>query len=300
MSCWMRGVIAVGLAALAACGKAVDNRDRTPDAGGDDGGDDGDGTVDGGEQDASPLDKTGRIVVFARNYTQDGSPVLSSTATARFGAVEPEDCQVDLAGTECRVLACRPREPAGPLPSAGNITLEGLDAYALEPANEGVYPPLDVQGVIFSDGGMLSALATGGEVPEFEIRDLVAPYSIGFQGAPSSDAPTPVSAGADYQLSWGGISASDDVRIEIAAPPGGDGVRMRIVCGLKAGQGGVIIPSEALLRLPLGEVLFEARVETSRTVTAGDHEVTLTAVVVARVGDDATFDWARGTIVLGR
>lgn len=301
MSSWMRGVVVAGCAA-AACGK-VEHRSGAPDAAGDDGGDDdGDGTLDGGGgEDAGPaLDKTGLVYVFAQNYTQDGSLVLTSTATARFGAVETEDCEVELAGSECRVLACRPRAPVSPLPAAGNITIEGLDSYALEPSNDGSYPVESVEGVIFSDGSSVSALATGGEVPEFAIEELVAPYSIGFQGAPSSDAPTPLSASADYELVWGGIAASDQVRIDIAAPPGGDGVRRRIACALLAGNGALVIPSEALARLPLGELLFEARVETSRSITAGDYEVTLTAAVVARVGDDATFDWARGAIVLGR
>ena len=300
-------VLVVCVAAAAGCGKAVSEGDDTADDG-DDGGDDtGDDTGDDGgpdagdDPDAAGTDGgPGLIHVFARNYTRNEQLVLESTITAQFGGVETETCTILLAGSQCRVLECDQRESSTPRPDAGNITIEGLQDAALMPDRDGVYPPLELDAVILSEGGQVSALSTGGEVPAFEIIDLEAPFSIGFQGGvPTGAGPITLSAGADYQIFWAGIRASDTVKISLTGPRDPDGVRRFIDCTLQAGNGEVTMSSEALELLPQGDLQFEAHTETSTTITAGSHEVTLTAAAVARLGDDASADYASGLVMLG-
>ena len=101
-------------------------------------------------------------------------------------------------------------------------------------------------------------------------------------------------------LSWGGIAPTDTMRVSLAGPRDGDGVRKLIDCSFGAGLGDLTISSEALQLLPVGELQFESRVERSAMIEAGDYTITFTAGVVARTGDDATFDWAAGTVLLGR
>jgi hypothetical protein len=299
------------LVAPAACGKAVDGSggaeaDATTDDGGDDDAGD-DASDDGGDADAaadgdaSTPDTRGLVRVFARNYTDSGDNlILSSTVTAAFGSYEDEDCAVELAGTDCQVLACTGRDRQRPAPHAGAITIEALDDFVLMPGSDGAYDPLDVDTVVFSDGAMLSVLAAGDDVPAFALMDMVAPYPIGFQdGVPTSAGPIKLSAAADYALFWGGIEATDTVSITLAGPRDGDAVRRLVTCSLGAGAGGVTIDSEKLQMLPVGEIQFEARTLRSETIEAGDYTITVSAEVVARLGDDATGDWAAGTVLLG-
>ncbi|HKE18640.1 MAG TPA: hypothetical protein VKB80_27375 [Kofleriaceae bacterium] len=291
----------------AACGKAVEDGDAA-DAAADDGGDVDAGDDDGGDagadaatDDASPRDTRGLVRIFARNYTDAGDNlILSSTVTAGFGAYEDEDCAVELAGTECQVLACTERDPERPAPHAGAITVEALQEVVLMPGSDGAYAPREVDTVVFSDGGMLSVLAVGGDVPAFDVTDMVAPYPIGFQsGVPTSAGPVKLSAAADYALTWGGIEATDTVRIVLAGPRDGDGTRRLVSCSLGAGAGAVTIDSEKLQRLPVGDIAFEATTERSETIEAGDYTISVIAAVVARLGDDASGDWAAGTVLLG-
>jgi hypothetical protein len=302
-------MLCVAVVAAAGCGKAVGAGDDAADDGGDDPGEDDagdDGTDDGGVDaggdgaDASPLDENkGLVHVFARNYTRGGDIVLESTITARFGAYETEVCSVVLAGSQCRVLDCDGRDAPSPSPDAGNITIEGLQDAALMPDGDGAYAPVELPAVILSEGGPVSALSTGGEVPAFDIIDLTGPYSIGFQsGVPTSAGSISISASEDYTLFWGGIVQTETVKISLSGARGGNGVRRLLVCNLLAGAGEVTFSSEALALLPQGELAFEARTETSATAMAGDHEITLTAAAVARLGDDAAGDWASGTVML--
>jgi hypothetical protein len=305
-------VLMLCVAAAAGCGKAVGAGDDAADDGSDDPGEDAsddagddatdDGGVDAGGDgaDASPLDENkGLIHVFARNYTRGGDSVLESTITARFGAYETEVCSVVLAGSQCRVLDCEERDPVSPSPDAGNITIEGLQDAALMPDGDGAYAPVELPAVILSEGGTVSALSTGGEVPAFDIIDLTGPYSIGFQGGvPTSAGSISISASEDYTLFWGGIEQTDTVKISLSGARGGNGVRRLLDCNLLAGTGELTFSSEALALLPQGDLAFEAHTETSATATAGDHEITLTAAAVARLGDDAAGDWASGTVML--
>lgn len=298
---WLGGAVLVAGIALPACGK-VESADV--DATSDDGGDDDGGNPDaaGDEPDAAPGAAVGQIHIFSRNYTNElGVLILNSSATAAFGDSATEDCTVLLPGTECRVLECTAREPPTPRPAAGAIVIEGVNAEqaVLMPGEDGVYAQVDTNTVVLSDGGPVSALAAGGDIPAFEIADLIAPYSIGFQGGvPTSAGPVKVTASADYELFWGGIEPTDRVRISLAGPRS-EGVRRLVDCDLAAGNGRVTFSSAALSLLPQGEIAFEARVETTTVETAGDYEVTFTAAVVARNGDDAGANWAEGRILLG-
>jgi len=313
MSSWFLRVLLVACCAGTGCGKAVDPTPATPDGGsGDDGSDDdggGDGGADDGADDddgadvdaAVASDTRGRIEVFTRNYTDiNGDNPLDSTVTAQFGSYETEDCVEELAGSDCQVVRCTDREPPSPAPQAGNITIEGVQQAVIMPGDDGFYAPLKVDQTLLSDGGNLSVFGVGGEVPEFSILDLTVPYSLGFGGdVPTSAGPIELSASADYNLFWNGISATDTMIIKMTGPADGDGVTTRIECSVTAGVGAVTITADALGLLPQGEVQFESLTRTSTRGSADDYDIELIATVVSRLGDDAAGDWAAGTVLLG-
>lgn len=315
MSPDLRGVLSLALLAGLGCGKAVDSTPGTVDAGSDDGDDVGDDTDDdpggidassddGDEPDAANDPLLGRIVVFTRNYTDElgGDNPLDSTVSAAFGDFETESCSEELVEEFCRVLACSPRTPSATLPDAGDISIQGVQDTLISPQRSGVYEDLFVDQTLLSDGGTLSVFASGGEIGEFSIEDLTVPYSAGFQPgtAPTAASSVSVSAGDGWSLQWGGIEASDTFRITLAATaPDSGSITRRIECSLDAGFGGVEISPDALNLMPEGELAFEAVNERSTKAEVAGYTVDLVARVVNRVGDDASFDWARGAVDLG-
>ncbi len=301
-------------AQAAACGKAVSSG-GDPDAGGDDGGDGSDGADDddggddivgddddGTEADAAPAG-AGLIVASSSTFTDPkGNLRESSFARAFFGDYETESCEVEVEDPECRVLACTPRTAAAPFPEAGLIVIQidTIDTATLTPAKGGAYNAYGAAETMFQDGAEISVFAAGDDVPAFDV-DLTAPFSIGFQGAvPTGSTPIAISAAAGHDMTWGGIEPNDTVHVTLSALPDGDNVRRVVNCSLAAGVGRLFFSPEVLSAMPQGDLAFEARVEQSDTVPAGDYEVTFTASVVARVGgDDETADAASGTMVLG-
>jgi hypothetical protein len=312
MKCCLRGLVILACVAPA-CGKAVDpgagaeDTDAAPDDGGDDGdgddgGDDGDGNGDDdGSGDAGGAGR-GLIIASSTTYTSgDGDVEESSFSRAFFGDYETESCQVELEEAECRVLACTPREPTVPYPEAGLILIQvdGVEEAPMQPGKNGAYNAFGVAAQLFDDGAELTAAASGADVPAFAIP-LTAPFSIGFQAdlVPTPENSISVSASEGHDMTWGGISASDTVHVTLSALPDGDQVSRRIDCTLPAGVARLFLTPEALSLLPLGALDFEARVETSATAIAGDHEVTFTASVVARTGDSPADNAAIGTVTL--
>lgn len=316
MSSDLRGVLLFALVAGVGCGKAVDSTPGSVDAGEDDGDDTGDDPGDDtGEIDASPDDGedpdasiedalSGRIVVFTRNYTDElgGENPLDSTVTAAFGDFQTEDCTEELVEEYCRVLACTPRDPGVMLPDAGDISIQGVQDTLISPQASGVYEDLFVDQTLLSDGGTLSVFAAGGEIAAFSIEEMVVPYSAGFQPgtAPTAASSVSVSASDGWSLGWGGIEGSDTFRITLAAPtPDGEDVTRRIECSIDAGFGAITISADALNLLPQGELAFEAVNERTTKAEVSGYVVDLVARVVNRTDDDATGDWARGTVILG-
>jgi hypothetical protein len=312
MSRCLQGVVLMACVALAAaCGKAVQSG-GDPDAGddsddGSDGSDDddlGDDIVgdDGTEADAAPSG-AGLIIASSSTFTDaKGTLRESSTARAFFGDYQTESCEVELEDPECRVLACSPRTAAATFPEAGLIVIQvdTVDTATLTPAKGGAYNAYGADATMFPDGAEISVFAAGDDVPAFDV-DLTAPFSIGFQGAvPTGSTPIAISAAAGHDMTWGGIDPNDTVHVTLSALPDGDNVRRVVDCSLAAGVGRLFLSGKILSAMPQGDLDFEARVETSDTVPAGDYQVTFTASVVARVnGDDQTADAARGTMVLG-
>lgn len=289
----------VAVACLAACGGATDNSPGV-DAASDDGGDEVDASDDGGA-DASPERSAGEVFVFSRNYTNhEGTLILSSTASAIFGDYATEECVVALAGASCQVLDCTARDP-GPPESAGTILVEGdLQETMLVPGTEG-YAPVDLAELIFSDGNAVSVSATGDQVPNFSAT-VDVPYHIGFNGdVPTSAGPVTIAASFDWNLFWVSFEPDDVVRIDLAGPRNNDGVRRRIDCSVPAGDNQVTLTSTALGMLPLGELTFEARVELTHPIEAGSYDIAIRTAVVMRSGDAGPeFNWAAGTVLLGR
>ncbi len=316
MSRLLRGLMLTCCVALAAaCGKAVDSS-GDPDAAADDGADGSDGTSDdgsddsgddvtgddGAEADAAPPGK-GLLIASSTSFTDEtGTLRESSFARAFFGDHETESCVVELEEPECRVLACTPRTATTPFPEAGLIVIQvdTIDQATLTPAKNGAYNAYGAAAPLLQDGADLAVFAAGADVPAFDV-DLTAPFSIGFQGAvPTGSTPIAISAAAGHDMTWGGIEPNDTVHVTLSALPDGDNVRRVVDCSLAAGVGRLFFSSKVLSVMPQGNLDFEARVEQSDTVPAGDYQVTFTASVVARVGgDDQTADAARGTMVLG-
>jgi hypothetical protein len=289
----------IAVACLAACGGATDNTPGSADAASDDGGDEVDAGDDGGA-DASPERSTGEVYVFARNYTNnEGTLILSSTASAVFGDYKTEDCVVALAGANCQVLDCTSRDP-GPPQSAGTILVEGnLQETTLVPGSAG-YAQVDLGELIFSDGNAVSVSAPGDEVPNFSVT-ADCPYHIGFTGGvPTSAGPVKITASQDWQLFWSSFEQDDVVRIDVVGPRDNGGLRRRIDCSVPASDNQVTLTSTALGMMPLGEVVFEARVEQSLPIEVGEYDVTIKTAVVMRAGDSPEFNWASGSVLLGR
>jgi hypothetical protein len=316
MKCCLRGVVILACFAPA-CGKAVDRgagADATDAAPDDDGGDDGDvddggdddgsgddGDDDGGGSDAGATGE-GFILASSTTYTSEGGDLeQSSFARAFFGDYRTESCKVEREEPECRVLSCTPRDPAVPNPEAGVVVIQvaSVDAAQMTPGKNGAYNAFGAAAQLFDDGAALTALAPGADVPAFEIP-LIAPFSIGFQPdlVPTPDNPISMSASEGHDMTWGGISASDTVHVTLSALPDEDQVSRRIDCTLPAGVARLFLTPDALSLMPLGALDFEARVETTATVTAGDYQVTFTASVVARTGDSPADNAATGTVML--
>jgi len=227
--------------------------------------------------------------------------VQSSFARAWFGNYQGEDCTTVLQEPECSVLDCTPVSGPAPYPEAGLIVIQvdTIDSATLTPAKNGVYNAYGASSVLFPDGAEVSVFAAGDDVPAFDI-DLVAPHSIGFLGGvPTSSTPIAISAAAGHDMTWGGVASTDTVHVTLSALPDSEQVRRRVDCSLAAGVGRLFLSSAVLSLMPPGDLDFEARVQTSGMAAAGDHEVTFTAQVVARTGDSAADDWARGTMTLG-
>ncbi len=311
--CLQAVVLMACVAQSAACGKAVQSG-GDPDAGGDDSDDSSDSADDaedlgddivgddGTEADAAPAG-AGLIVASSSTFTDpDGTLRESSFARAFFGDYQTESCAVELEDPECRVLACSPTTAATSFPEAGLIVIQvnTVDTATLTPAKGGAYNAYGADATMFPDGAELSVFAAGDDVPAFDV-DLTAPFSIGFQGAvPTGSTPIAISAAAGHDMTWGGIDPNDTVHVTLSALPDGDNVRRVVNCSLAAGVGRLFLSSKVLSAMPQGDLEFEARVERSDTVPAGDYQVTFTASVVARVGgDDQTADSARGIMVLG-
>jgi hypothetical protein len=305
MSACLRG-LALFMCIATACGKAVEPSSRAPDAGGEDGSDDGGTTIDAGDDgrgaDAGGPARKARIIASTANFTDaTGAPVRSSFARAWFGDFQGQDCTTVLQELECSVVDCIPVPASPPYPEAGLIVIQvnTIDSATLTPAMNGVYNAYGASSLLFPDGAQLAVFAAGDEVPAFDI-DLVAPSSIGFQGGvPTSSTPLAISAAAGHDMSWGGVEPTDTVRVTLTALPDTDQVTRRVDCSLAAGVGRLFLSSAVLSLMPRGELAFEARVQTSGVAAAGDHEVTFIAQVVARTGDSAADDWARGTTTLG-
>lgn len=301
-------LVLLGCIAPAACGKAVDSAAGADAGPGDDGsgdddpadGDDLDGgdRPDGGDGDDDA--PRGLIVAESTTFTDETGLHQTSTARAFFGDYETEDCALELADGDCRLLSCRPRPAATPFPEAGLIVIQvdTIDQATLTPGEQGAYNAFGAEAPLFADGAEVAAFAAGADVPAFDI-DLQAPSSIAFTvPVPSSGSAIGVSAANDYDLTWAEPDSPDQVHVTISALPDQDRVRRVIDCGQFGPIGHITVSSEILSLVPPGDLDFEARVEASDTVRAGAYAVTMTASVVARQGDGQDSNAARGTLVL--
>jgi len=256
------------------------------DAGGSsDAGDGSLGTPAFGSVDFSQFLNGGGALTAAFYVTQDLPPADPNCTAMGVDAGDAGACAVTVCSAPGDAGAKDAAVEAGPLtvPNAGTLTVTGGafgDAGVLvAPAKGGGYF-YNTTTPIFAAGDTLGVSASGGNVPAFSVKRVVAPSTIVLSWTqPAGDAGgLVIPTGQDLTVSWTGGVSGARVVFKATAFPTNQTAQVACQWDATAGQG--TVPAAALASLAAGSSVAGAASwfqQTGLTFDAGPWPVAITA-----------------------
>jgi hypothetical protein len=254
--------------------------------------------------------KIGTVSLSQSTFHAGPTTITSYTAVATFAEATGTSTTTTTGGTDpckrstegdCSVLACDTSSLSGSdagtvavdgggptkTPTAGDITITGAKTITLSPGDNGTYSPKTEQVALWTDGGQVAVDAKGADVPAFQ-KSLAAPSPVTLTAPawPSTPgAAVPIDRSQDLAVTWSNGGAGD-VQVTLTSAAGTK--TGLITCKFAASGGSGTITKAALGNLvatATGTINISA--SSSDTVTAGDWQVTVSALAPATTSSGA-------------
>lgn len=277
---------------------------NTPGGGDNSSGGDGSGGDKPGDGDGTEATKSGSIMVTQSSYSVAGNDMFMYSTMASFvdatgstvGTTNGVKCTQSTDG-DCSISECDLPSGSGnetdagngtpgeakKQPTAGDITISGLEDVTMSPDGNGAYTAKSGQVALFEGGADVTFKAAGAEVPAFE-KVLKAPSSVTLT-APAWPAPgtaLEIDRSKDLDLTWDNGTAGD-VQASISSLAGQK--TATITCKFKADAGQGKISKAALGKLvatDTGSISVSAM--SSESFDQGGWKLSVMALAPASAG----------------